>query len=828
MTLAGLSPAGALIVRAGEPKTLHIFLKNREGNVQNLTGRTLSLIVRRTADRMPLHTIGAELSGDANYFVLNISAAVASNIVDAGVNSSLSHDMVETTGGGSVTRWTERVAVATGPELPDLPPVSVDLPVSQAIISPDAIVVSERGATGQSAAMGLFLAGFIDAPTVEAMQLWLEGISENVANSVVSALDGRVDAIEALNAGERLDALAPITSSQRAARLLISPVTGGGISRGDPAIYRQLQSRDLPKLTIGGRGRHIGEILDDMGRSIEWHRSRSRPFDGLVALEGALNFRLGNGTGRRHVVLSNWGWHTDSYPTPSRLSDALIDCNGIAPGAPPTFIADDPTRPILYLDGVKNLRMRRAFHAAYRGLPANTNVRAVQIRGGSSNIYIDELILENATTALYLDNCTNIRIGRIVAPNASFSVVATAAAQGVRIGDIIGGGAVSIAAGADVKVANIYDNAQLSLANTWALPQIFTSGALLPYLAYGAGGYSSLNGVTRQELFEKIEALEADRLARDSINFTGNMPDNASLTRASTGNYVNSSGVITSAAADAPRLTYRWNGNAWVSAGLLVEPASTNLFNYSEDFTNAFWTKGGVTVTANAGPALDGVTGMTLLTSTGTMVLREANVTTAVDGGVYVFSGYFKQGPTPTPWVMMTIGNAGTPTNYVRMWFNPTTGAIGSTTAVGTGWSLVGAPEVEARENGVYRVGFSAQIAGTAVCYRQDHATGNGAGGSAMPGVQLYVDKFQLEQQSRMTSYIKTTTAPASRSADVATVNIKTPRYSPKGPISVRFTFDDGSVQTRTGIALTAGAFAIPTDLNRRKVKFALNLNTEG
>lgn len=696
----------------------------------------------------------------------------------------------------------------------------------------DQAIAAIAGPRGKSAAQQLYDAGLIPEPTTAAMNAYLGQIGadagQEAAEAVVGAVSDRVTDLEAIDAGDRLDALDPVISSQRATKFLMSPVTGGSISRGAKPIYRQMQSRDLPKLTVGGRSRHIGEILDDMGRSIEWHRSRSRPFDGLVALEGALNFRLGNGTGRRHVVLTNWGWQFDSYPTPSRLSDAVIDCNGIAAGAPPTFIASDPTRPILYLDGVKNLRMRRAFHAAYRGLPANTNVRAVQIRGGSSNIYIDELILENTTTALYLDNCTNIRIGRIVAPNASFSVVATAAAQGVRIGEIIGGGAVSVAAGGDVKVANIFDGAQLSLANTWALPQTFISGALLPYLAYGAGGYSSLNGVTRQELFEKVEALEADRLARDAVNLTGNLPDNATLTRASAANYFNAAGVMVSAAADVPRLAYRWNGTARVPAGLQVEPASTNLFNYSEDFTNAFWTKGGVTLTANSGPALDGVTGMTLMTSTGTMVIREANVTTALDGGVYTFSGFFKQGPTPTPWVMLTIGDAGTPANYVRMWFNPSTGAIGSTTAVGAGWSLVGTPEVEALENGVYRVSFSAQIAGTAVCYRQDHTTGNGAGGSAQPGIQLYIDKFQLEQLNRATSYIKTTTAPVSRAADIATVNLKTPRYSPKGPVSVRFTFDDGSTQTRTGITLTAGAFTIPTDLNRRKIKFALNLTTEG
>ena len=205
MTLAGLSPAGALIVRAGEPKTLHVFLKDREGNVQDLAGRTLSLVIRRTADRHPLFTIGAELSGDARYFVVSIPAQTASGITDAGLRQSLSHDLVETTGGGSVTRWTERVAVVEGPEMPDLPPVSVDLPFSQAVISPHAIVVSERGATGQSAAIQLYLAGHIDAPTVEAMEAWLSSISEDAANAVLADLVARLERLENLGVGDVAD-----------------------------------------------------------------------------------------------------------------------------------------------------------------------------------------------------------------------------------------------------------------------------------------------------------------------------------------------------------------------------------------------------------------------------------------------------------------------------------------------------------------------------------------------------------------------------------------------------------------------------------------------
>ena len=76
------------------------------------------------------------------------------------------------------------------------------------------------------------------------------------------------------------------------------------------------------------------------------------------------------------------------------------------------------------------------------------------------------------------------------------------------------------------------------------------------------------------------------------------------FTRASTGTYVNSAGLIASAAVDEPRLTY--DPVSLTSKGLLIEAAATNLLTYSEQFDNAAWTKTVYTVSANATTAPDG------------------------------------------------------------------------------------------------------------------------------------------------------------------------------------------------------------------------------
>lgn len=66
---------------------------------------------------------------------------------------------------------------------------------------------------------------------------------------------------------------------------------------------------------------------------------------------------------------------------------------------------------------------------------------------------------------------------------------------------------------------------------------------------------------------------------------------------------VNSNGLIEDVAVDVPRLDYSDGG----CPSLLLEPATTNLITYSEDFTNAAWSKTGIgtgsvpVVTANQG-----------------------------------------------------------------------------------------------------------------------------------------------------------------------------------------------------------------------------------
>jgi len=81
-----------------------------------------------------------------------------------------------------------------------------------------------------------------------------------------------------------------------------------------------------------------------------------------------------------------------------------------------------------------------------------------------------------------------------------------------------------------------------------------------------------------------------------SYDFQYSMPSAWNLTRNTSGYYLNNSGNYVEAASNIERFEYDY---ALYIMGLLVEPSSTNLINYSEDFSNSAWTKISTAVTSN-------------------------------------------------------------------------------------------------------------------------------------------------------------------------------------------------------------------------------------
>jgi hypothetical protein len=170
------------------------------------------------------------------------------------------------------------------------------------------------------------------------------------------------------------------------------------------------------------------------------------------------------------------------------------------------------------------------------------------------------------------------------------------------------------------------------------------------------------------------------------------------FTRASSGTYVDSAGVIQTAATDAPRFDH--NPATGESLGLLVEEQRTNLLLRSEEFDNASWVKSGLLAfgsgsTANAIAAPSGAVSADLLTEDTTTAehFTEQNFST-VSGTTYAFSVFVKAGTDKTTIVLRltTAAWSGGANNQVR--FNLSTGVstilagspVAFTQNFGNGW----------------------------------------------------------------------------------------------------------------------------------------------
>ena len=245
----------------------------------------------------------------------------------------------------------------------------------------------------------------------------------------------------------------------------------------------------------------------------------------------------------------------------------------------------------------------------------------------------------------------------------------------------------------------------------------------------------------------------------------------AQLEQSSTvGEYIPTTSTINSA----PRFDH--NPTTGESLGLLVEEQRTNLTLRSQEFDNAAWTKTGLLAfgsgsIANATTAPDSTTTADKIvedTSTGSHNIIEAALITYTINVAYTFSFFIKKAERQTVQILMHPNPfPGTVAQRTTV-FNSNTGSFVSVGSAYTGSSIVALP------NGWYRVSVSSTADATstgnfAVSLCSDDAgttsyTGDGTSGVFIWGAQLEAGAFP-------TSYIPTTTATVTRSADVASIS---------------------------------------------------------
>ena len=193
-----------------------------------------------------------------------------------------------------------------------------------------------------------------------------------------------------------------------------------------------------------------------------------------------------------------------------------------------------------------------------------------------------------------------------------------------------------------------------------------------------------------------------------------------------------------------PRITYTRASTATYYDGVTTAKAEENLFTYSQDFSNAAWTKAGTTITANSTTAPDGTTTASTVTASGGSIVNRVAQTSI--SGTFMFSFYAKAN---TQNFIQLNQNASS--NYFAN-FDLSTGTVGTVgastvatiTSVGNSWYRCTMTVTSATLGvlGLYVIDSS-----TAAAFATTTSTSN-----------FYVWGAQLEQRSAVTSYTTTTT----------------------------------------------------------------------
>lgn len=230
------------------------------------------------------------------------------------------------------------------------------------------------------------------------------------------------------------------------------------------------------------------------------------------------------------------------------------------------------------------------------------------------------------------------------------------------------------------------------------------------------------------------------------------------FTRSSIATYFTAAKVLTTAANDVPRFNY--NPITGDFDGILLEAAATNILLYSEQFDNAAWGKIGATVTANSSTApTNTAIADTANNAAGATSLLYQNVTiSASSTNDYYFSVFVKKGTAAK--ITLNAYYSGSAEDNVTF-------DLDAQTVTGTPYA--GEYIIQNVGNGFYRCGYRLTRDATGTRTLIEARLWIGGRGAGVVGSTNILFGAQLELGSKPTSYIPTTTAAVTRSADTVT-----------------------------------------------------------
>jgi hypothetical protein len=239
---------------------------------------------------------------------------------------------------------------------------------------------------------------------------------------------------------------------------------------------------------------------------------------------------------------------------------------------------------------------------------------------------------------------------------------------------------------------------------------------------------------------------------------TKTLDSRITFTRASSGTFVGSDGLIRTAVTDAPRFDH--NPTTGECLGLLVEEQRTNYATQSESFSS--WTVQQLTQSTAAVAAPNGASTVQLFTEDTTTNTHRLFASPSTGQTTHTFSVFIKNA-SGTRRVRIESDDASGVRQSIL--FNLQSGTIENNSGSWTGVFIAPYP------NGWYRIGGTITDNGGTTLFVVGLSSGNIASYTGDGTSGIYLWGAQLEAGAFPTSYIPTTTSAVTRSADVASIS---------------------------------------------------------
>jgi len=235
------------------------------------------------------------------------------------------------------------------------------------------------------------------------------------------------------------------------------------------------------------------------------------------------------------------------------------------------------------------------------------------------------------------------------------------------------------------------------------------------------------------------------------------------FTRGSSATRINAQGLIETVADTSSRLNYDLlNGKVVNCPHYLLEPASTNLITYSDDFSNSAWSKNNVSINTNDAVSPDGSLNASSIVGDGSTSYHwiQKGSGSGISGKTYTVSFFAKKGSLNFLQLVLDSSVFG----IMHQNFDLENGVIGSSSGSAT-------PFIKNYGNGWYRLGVTATATSSntiipLIALANSNTIGRFGSFGTSGNIKIY--GVQVEESSYATSYIPTNGTAITRAAETA------------------------------------------------------------